>query len=516
MKLLNLRYQSGDQLSVMIQQHQITDKNLLVLVFADVTPHREQNLDQEQEQVLQVTRELHRLLPNGMVVGATTAGAFVQEQAVDGTILLTFLQFEQVHPVAQRYSLEQHSPVEMARQITRDLVQEDTRLLLLFTDGFHTDAHHLLEELTALAPGIPVAGGKAGDGFRFLHTSVFFQDEALSLGGVAVALNGEALRVKQFYRLNWKAIGKMMTVTDAWENTVKTIDGKPAIEVYQHYLGQSASEKLTDSGGSEFPLFFVREGMELARAVTGQLADGSIQYAGDIRTGERVQFSYGHIPMILESLAEDCRQAEVFEPEGILVFSCAARKTLLQQHTREELIPLAHLAPLSGYFAYGEFYHLNQQNHLLNNTMTVTLLSEKQATGAPPPQGKVEPPKLYLDQEHLRIVKALTNLTERVTSELEESNQILVEKNHLLSQLVKLDGLTKLYNHKHFHQSLEWEVKNAFRYRGNLCAGMIDLDNFKEINDQFGHGVGDQILIQLAELLGSQIWWAVTGATNLP
>lgn len=501
MKLLNLRYQPGDQLSDLLQQHQIADEHLLVLVFADVKPPQDRSLDQEQEQVLLVIREIRRLLPNGMVVGATTAGAFVQDQVTDGSILLTFLQFEQVCPAAERYSLEQYSPVEMARQIARDLIREDTRLLLLFTDGFHTDTHHLLEELTALVPGIPVAGGKAGDRFRFLHTSVFFQGEALSRGAVAVALNGDALRVHQFYRLNWRKIGKMMTVTDACENVVKTIDGKPAIAVYQHYLGQGASKKLTNSGGSEFPLFFMREGMELARAVTGQLEDGSILYAGDIRTGERVQFSYGHIQMILESLAEDCRQAEAFEPEGILVFSCAARKTLLQQHAREELVPLAQLAPLSGFFAYGEFYHLNRQNHLLNNTMAVTLLSEKPVTGPPPSQGRAGMPKLSLDEEHLRIVTALTNLTERVTSELEESNQILAEKNHLLSQLVKLDGLTKLYNHRYFHESLEWEVKSAFRHRRTLCVGMIDLDNFKEINDRFGHGVGDQILIQLAEVI---------------
>ncbi len=501
MKLLNLVYPPGGQLSEMIQQHQITDENLLVLVLVGVKPHGERLLDLEQAQVLQITRELHRLLPHGIVVGATTDGAFAHDQVVDDTILLTFLQFEQVRPVAASYSLEQHSPANMARQITGNLVQADTRLLLLFTDGFHPDAHHLLEELTTLAPEIPVAGGKAGDGLQFLDASVFFQGEALHSGAVAVALNGEALRVHQFYRLNWKKIGKIMTVTEARENIVKTIDGKPAIDVYQRYLGQSASDKITDSGGSEFPLFFERNGMELARAVTGQLADGSIQYAGDIRTGEKVQFSYGHISLILESLEQDCRQAEAFEPEGILVFSCAARKSLLQDHAAEELIPLARLAPLSGFFAYGEFYHLNRQNHLLNNTMTVTLLSEKEKEGGSHFQGAARLPKLPLDQQYLRIIKALTNLTERVTLELEESNQILEDKNHLLSELLKLDGLTKLYNHKYFHQALEWEVKSALRYRRDLCVGMMDLDNFKDINDRFGHGVGDQILIQLAEVI---------------
>lgn len=503
MKLFNSVYQPGDNLTAMIHKQDILDDNLVVLVFSDCDPKAYRNNTEEQEQVLQVIRQLKQLLPKSVIAGVTTAGAFNHGKIEDKNILLSFLQFDATVPMGGVYPLEKFTPSETAHQIHKDLITPDTGLLLLFTDGFHTDAHHLLDELSALAPDLPVAGGKAGDGLRFMHTSIFYGAKAFQKGTVAIALNGEALRVHQFYRLNWKKIGKAMTITDAKENVVNTIDGEPALQVYQRYLGHDITNKLTEQGGTEFPLFFQRKGMKITRGVIGQDTNGGIHYAGDIHTGEQVHFSYGHIPLIFESLEEDCRQAASFEPQGVLVFSCAARKSLLQDQAAAELLPLAQQAPLTGLFTYGEFYHLNQRHHLLNMTMTVTLLSEEKIS-----QKKESPMDIFyvnspVDHHYIRIVKALTHLTETVTTELEESKLKLEEQNYLLSQLLKIDGLTKLYNHKHFHQSLEWETKAALRYHRDLCVGMIDLDNFKDINDTYGHGIGDQVLIQLAELLKS-------------
>lgn len=500
MKMFNIIYRPGDHLSDLLRKHNITDNHLAILIFADFELTKNSSVQSEQNEVTQLIHQLSELLPKAVIAGTTTAGAFNHANIEDERIVISFLEFDAMQPIGNSYPLEAFHPTHMARQIKKDLIVPETKLLILFTDGYHTDAHLLLDELSRLAPNVPIAGGKAGDGLRFKHTSVFFENRALQQGAVAIALNGNSLRIHQFYRLNWKKIGKTMTITDASENVVKTIDHEPAIEVYRRYLGHDASAKLTEHGGSEFPLLLKRNGMVITRSVIGQGEDGSVHYAGDIRLGERVQFSYGHIPLIFESLEEDCQQAANFDPQGILVFSCVARKSLLQKNAATELIPLARIAALSGFFTYGEFFHLNQQNHLLNISMTVTLLSEKKVSTQPSlPIGSSL--SLPTDRQYLRIVKALTNLAEAVTAELEESKQQLEEQNYLLSQLLKIDGLTRLYNHKHFHQALEWETKAALRYHRNLCVGMFDLDLFKEINDTYGHGVGDQVLIELADLI---------------
>lgn len=63
------------------------------------------------------------------------------------------------------------------------------------------------------------------------------------------------------------------------------------------------------------------------------------------------------------------------------------------------------------------------------------------------------------------------------------------------------DGLTGLFNDSHFRNALQWEVDKANRYGRPLSLVMIDLDEFKPLNDRHGHLAGDQILREFARLL---------------
>jgi diguanylate cyclase (GGDEF)-like protein/PAS domain S-box-containing protein len=67
------------------------------------------------------------------------------------------------------------------------------------------------------------------------------------------------------------------------------------------------------------------------------------------------------------------------------------------------------------------------------------------------------------------------------------------------------DFLTGLFNRRHFEQELTREVERARRYRTPGAVLLIDLDNFKDINDAFGHMAGDDVLKEIAELLKHRI-----------
>ncbi|AKH19684.1 hypothetical protein AAY24_04150 [Sedimenticola thiotaurini] len=73
-----------------------------------------------------------------------------------------------------------------------------------------------------------------------------------------------------------------------------------------------------------------------------------------------------------------------------------------------------------------------------------------------------------------------------------------------LEQLSARDPLTGLYNRRKFEQFLDYEVDRATRHQRSFCLIMIDLDNFKHINDTYGHPVGDMALQKLALLLMEQ------------
>ena len=70
-----------------------------------------------------------------------------------------------------------------------------------------------------------------------------------------------------------------------------------------------------------------------------------------------------------------------------------------------------------------------------------------------------------------------------------------------LTRLAQIDGLTKLFNHNTIMRRLEEEYNRAKRYNLSLSCLMIDIDAFKNINDQFGHQKGDQVLKLTAHLI---------------
>ena len=63
------------------------------------------------------------------------------------------------------------------------------------------------------------------------------------------------------------------------------------------------------------------------------------------------------------------------------------------------------------------------------------------------------------------------------------------------------DGLTGLYNHRHFQELLSKEVENAKLYGYPVCLLMIDTDKFKQYNDTFGHPMGDELLKNIAKII---------------
>jgi diguanylate cyclase (GGDEF)-like protein len=67
------------------------------------------------------------------------------------------------------------------------------------------------------------------------------------------------------------------------------------------------------------------------------------------------------------------------------------------------------------------------------------------------------------------------------------------------------DSLTGLYNHRYFHERLRSELTRATRSHGSIGVLMLDIDDFKRVNDIHGHGTGDQVLVALADVLRGSI-----------
>jgi diguanylate cyclase (GGDEF)-like protein len=85
---------------------------------------------------------------------------------------------------------------------------------------------------------------------------------------------------------------------------------------------------------------------------------------------------------------------------------------------------------------------------------------------------------------------------------------IIVENARVFSQAVtwaNTDGLTELYNHRHFHERLDQEIARGSRFGAIFSLIMLDLDHFKTFNDNYGHLAGDEVLRRIGRCIEASI-----------
>lgn len=92
-------------------------------------------------------------------------------------------------------------------------------------------------------------------------------------------------------------------------------------------------------------------------------------------------------------------------------------------------------------------------------------------------------------------------LTKEYQKELNEINSALIKKNIKYQEIASRDSLTKLYNRHKFTALYQSSYKVMIDRDSEMSLIMIDIDNFKKINDTHGHNVGDSVIIQITQTL---------------
>ena len=117
-----------------------------------------------------------------------------------------------------------------------------------------------------------------------------------------------------------------------------------------------------------------------------------------------------------------------------------------------------------------------------------------------------EKEELNVENEFENIQQNFNVLYDEFQIKIDELNKIsekLIDSNNKFKKLALSDELTSLYNRRSFDLRLIEETSRADRYKEELSLIMIDLDDFKRVNDSLGHAIGDQLLIEVSRRLAN-------------
>ena len=103
------------------------------------------------------------------------------------------------------------------------------------------------------------------------------------------------------------------------------------------------------------------------------------------------------------------------------------------------------------------------------------------------------------------IQEGIQSPYELIFKDLMEKEAIILQQNKKLLDLSNKDRMTGLYNHEYIFEELGREIKRSRRYDNCLSVIMLDLDNFKEYNDKYGHLEGDKVLTDTAYIIRENI-----------
>ncbi|OHB95208.1 MAG: hypothetical protein A3I59_04145 [Planctomycetes bacterium RIFCSPLOWO2_02_FULL_50_16] len=192
--------------------------------------------------------------------------------------------------------------------------------------------------------------------------------------------------------------------------------------------------------------------------------------------GEKVVGAWGWIPELDAGLILEVKAREFFEPVSMV---------------KKRLWSLLLIVGI-GLVVVSIFVSRRVSEPILSLTQTAKKIAA----------GNLKERSSIKSQDELgELAESLNTMVESIQREHAE----LEEANKKLAATAIRDGLTGLYNHYRFQEMLDSEYRRAKRYDLPLCLIMMDIDNFKLINDTYGHPFGDFILKEITHIINDSI-----------
>ena len=448
--------------------------------------------ERDEESTEVIMRRLHRDFPNAEILACMAAETVIEGSVACDGILVGFSAFESAQVEILGMPADKMTPKEMGQKLLARLDEiEHPKAVGVLLSDVTLDITDFLAEASKCSPEIKFFGGISDEGRMGTKGKFFLTDGSFSSGLALVIYSGENLHVDTFYSFGWRPLGRAMTITKLeTPYIVQEIDRRPAVEVYEKYLDIHNSDNLFWDALT-FPICAQRDGEMMARHPRSARSDGALVFGADFRLGEQVRLTYGDPEGIIKYARVLRKEIQAFQPQGIFIISCVARWLLLQHDVAFELEACRGVAPDFGFYGYGEFVRKGKELVLANMNLVAVCLRE----------GEVGTPREYEEMGEERQPTSQTSIMRHLVYFVNAMSHETEQTTARLRHIAKTDWLTDLMNQGEMEKVIRKGLSYVQSSGQQLAVIMLDLDDFKALNDKYGHDVGDQILQRVANIL---------------
>jgi hypothetical protein len=347
----------------------------------------------EQEEAIKGIRSIAR---EGLLAGCSSVSSISSKGYFLGAVTVCAISSENIifsSDVGQHTSRSARSAGNNSVKELVNLKNSDRQLCVMFTDSMSGNMADVLRgSQEALGTSFPIIGGSGTDNFQFQKTYQYFNNSILTGSVVSVLVRGN-INIGTGIAHGWQPIGKPHRITRFNSNIVREIDKRPAIELYNEYLGKEQGD-LNKEGigkiGCSYPLGVNIKGRNkyLTRSPLRIENEENLVFNAEIPERDDVNIMIGDKNMALDAVKEACKEAlKNIIPRDIIfamVFSDIARLQLLRKeaHKEAEIIKemLGENVPFFGCYTYGEYAPINHygysgQSYFHNQAISIAIFS---------------------------------------------------------------------------------------------------------------------------------------------